>query len=79
MSVETGIPHRVSMVVEGDASGLGGASISGFVDPMITVPTGYELILSPGIGVPEPASWALMLAGFGSLGAAMRRRRALAA
>jgi len=27
-------------------------------------------------GVPEPAQWALMLVGFGGLGAAMRRRRA---
>jgi len=26
-------------------------------------------------GVPEPASWAMMLAGFGAVGAAMRRRR----
>lgn len=30
-------------------------------------------------GVPEPASWALMLAGFGGLGAALRRRRSLLA
>ena len=28
------------------------------------------------IGVPEPASWAMMLVGFGSLGAVLRRRRA---
>jgi PEP-CTERM motif len=26
-------------------------------------------------GVPEPASWALMIAGFGLVGAAMRRRK----
>lgn len=32
------------------------------------------------VGVPEPAAWALMLAGFGGVGAAMRaRRRSLAA
>jgi len=30
-------------------------------------------------GVPEPASWALMIAGFGLAGASLRRRRALAA
>jgi hypothetical protein len=30
-------------------------------------------------GVPEPASWALMIAGFGMAGAMMRRRRRLAA
>lgn len=29
--------------------------------------------------VPEPASWALMLVGFGALGAAIRRRRSLVA
>jgi len=27
-------------------------------------------------GVPEPASWALMLGGFGAIGGALRRRRA---
>jgi len=27
-------------------------------------------------GVPEPATWALMIAGFGGVGAALRRRRA---
>jgi hypothetical protein len=31
------------------------------------------------VGVPEPATWALMLAGFGGLGAAMRARRKTAA
>jgi hypothetical protein len=40
---------------------------------------GFSLKLDDGIsapgGVPEPASWALMLGGFGLLGAAMRRRR----
>ncbi len=30
-----------------------------------------------GGGVPEPAAWALMLSGFGLVGSAMRRRRAL--
>lgn len=28
----------------------------------------------PGGGVPEPAAWAMMLAGFGLVGAVMRRR-----
>ncbi|OYU15378.1 MAG: hypothetical protein CFE37_06425 [Alphaproteobacteria bacterium PA4] len=32
----------------------------------------------PGPGVPEPASWALLIAGFGLTGAALRRRRAAA-
>ncbi len=30
------------------------------------------------VGIPEPASWALLIAGFGLTGAAMRRRRGLA-
>jgi hypothetical protein len=39
-----------------------------------TLPSGVTY----GGGVPEPASWALMLAGFGALGAAIRSRRGLA-
>lgn len=31
---------------------------------------------SPNAGVPEPATWAIMLMGFGGLGAMLRRRRA---
>jgi subtilisin-like proprotein convertase family protein len=41
--------------------------------------TGWKLSLAgaptPG-GVPEPATWAMMLMGFGGLGAVLRRRRA---
>jgi hypothetical protein len=36
---------------------------------------GTWAIRNTGGGVPEPASWALMIAGFGALGAALRRRR----
>ena len=35
--------------------------------------------LAPPAGVPEPSSWALVIAGLGVAGAALRRRRALAA
>lgn len=31
---------------------------------------------APG-GVPEPASWAMMLSGFGMVGTALRRRKAI--
>jgi hypothetical protein len=31
------------------------------------------------LGIPEPANWAMLIAGFGLTGAAMRRRRAIAA
>jgi hypothetical protein len=45
-----------------------------YVPPRVTLSFGSE-----GGAVPEPASWALMLMGFGGLGAALRRRRALVA
>jgi hypothetical protein len=31
-----------------------------------------------GGGIPEPATWAMMILGFGGIGAMMRRRRSLA-
>jgi hypothetical protein len=54
---------------------------------VFTLPDGYTAedpdafifdnrYLPPGGGVPEPASWALMIAGFGLTGAALRRRAA---
>ncbi len=36
---------------------------------------GVRVLGDVGGGVPEPASWALLIAGFGLTGAAMRRRR----
>jgi hypothetical protein len=40
---------------------------------------GYEYDSRAGGGVPEPASWAMMLLGFGAIGAMVRRRRTLPA
>jgi hypothetical protein len=40
---------------------------------------GIRLDTAPLGGVPEPASWVLLIAGFGLTGAVMRRRRAAAA
>nr|WP_265267859.1 PEPxxWA-CTERM sorting domain-containing protein [Sphingomonas lycopersici] len=46
-------------------------------DPITTVPTTTIPAGSPALGgVPEPATWAMMLAGFGAIGAVMRRRKA---
>jgi PEP-CTERM motif len=57
------------------------ANIGPFADPQ----TGGYSGVSPWVeldtagGVPEPASWALMIGGFGLAGAALRRRRTAAA
>ena len=37
-----------------------------------------DMVYSVGNAVPEPASWALMIAGFGMVGGAARRRRSVA-
>lgn len=47
----------------------GGASLFGFID---------DFRIGPSV-VPEPASWAMLIAGFGLTGAAMRRHRVTAA
>ena len=63
-------------------------SNGGWIDPMISIdprfddPSLFRFAFSDGItngGVPEPASWALMITGFGLAGAAMRRRRSVVA
>jgi hypothetical protein len=57
-------------------------SASAFVDPTYSVPTGYSIVTSAGIGngVPEPSTWAMMLLGFAALGfVGYRRVRRLAA
>ncbi len=49
------------------------------VGHFLTEGTGTGVPLSPGSfptgAVPEPATWAMMLAGFGLVGATVRRRR----
>ena len=44
-----------------------------------SAPGGTDIGIGPGPGVPEPASWALMIAGFGMVGTALRRRKAVLA
>jgi hypothetical protein len=72
LDIYTNTPYEVVMI----ASVAGGYSdnASAWVDPHITTPSGYILDLSAGIvngvpsGIPEPSTWAMMLAGFASLG-----------
>jgi hypothetical protein len=61
----TGADEVLSFLSHGTPSGL----------PPVALLDGVSLTG----GVPEPAAWALMLIGFGGLGATLRRRRALAA
>jgi hypothetical protein len=67
-------------------------NLLGIMDPTATGPGGvrpfmristFDLIafdtMGYDLGVPEPSSWAMLIAGFGLTGAAMRRRRRVAA
>jgi PEP-CTERM motif len=58
---------EVQMLVSASAASMGSAN--GVVDPIFTVPAGYRLKFSPGIGtgVPEPSTWAMMALGFAGL------------
>ena len=53
--------------------GLHGGSKAGYV-----VTATFDWANDPSGAVPEPASWALMITGFGLTGAALRRRRTMA-
>lgn len=75
------VVYSVSLFAEADAFGAG-VMASALVDPVLSVPDGTpgSLAFSEGVGpdvspVPEPASWTAMIAGFGLIGAAARRRR----
>jgi hypothetical protein len=68
-------------VYQSDAYTGSQASASAYIDPYIMIDPGYaaySLSVTPGIGnaspAPEPAAWAMMVLGFGVIGAATRRR-----
>lgn len=59
---------------------LGGGPYSVTARYTITAPTHGEALSNISLAaVPEPASWALMIMGFGAAGSILRRRRTLAA
>ena len=65
----------------GTAAGAEAALLQGFVDGTAYSNIHNEVFTGGEIrgqlrAVPEPASWALMIAGFGLVGARLRRRRA---
>ena len=55
------------------------AGIGGLGNDPLTVSAQLHWDRNPAGGVPEPATWALMIGGFGMAGVMFRRRRALAA
>ncbi len=78
VSVDGGAP--IAIDVTGAPSFVGFTSATPIKDISILFPTAYSLDLVSvsyaGAGaVPEPASWALLVAGFGVVGTAARRRR----
>jgi hypothetical protein len=89
-TIHTAVDAEAFQDLEIQTTGLGngGGEFDGFLDPTISFDTstrfdftGLTLDVAPdalpvaGGGVPEPASWALMILGFGGVGAAVRRRR----
>ncbi len=71
------------LVTNGDGNGYFQADYTGVVttrayDNGFQASGGGGLVTAFGSTVPEPASWALMIAGFGMTGAAVRRRRTAA-
>jgi hypothetical protein len=87
-NAQTGVLYTVALAanVQMSLSGLlGGGTLSAtsYADPTFQIAsgyTGYSIALSSGIGnlapVPEPSTYALMVAGLGLLGVVARRRNA---
>ena len=71
-----GKPHLAICDDGYDCDGAPGATIaSGYT--RVGSPDSYWLAGSGSVGIPEPGAWALMLAGFGLSGVALRSRRRL--
>ena len=75
-----GVTTTDAAVTYEGATFAGGGTLA---DPTIVIPMNQPGYFGPNFTlistVPEPASWAVMLGGFGAIGASMRRRRQRAA
>jgi hypothetical protein len=69
----------LTFIAEGSPQGLPPTLLVTGIN-LVQVPNSTPTTPNPGVGlgVPEPASWALMIAGAGALGFALRRRRSAA-
>jgi hypothetical protein len=79
--------QKLEIDLSGGTAAFGGGPYSASADPIITVDPayaaeGYSLVLSPNVtlgspasSVPEPGTWAMLLAGFAALGFAYCVRR----
>jgi hypothetical protein len=76
-----GVPYMVPANASGQSTSVGGVPITANILNTIEVKgftvgaNGFSGTATFTASVPEPATWALMIAGFGALGFAMRRRR----
>ena len=68
-----------SVYVPSTSSFLGAASQAANGGAYINFPLADASFTVEGLGVPEPATWALMIGGFGLAGVALRRRTSIAA
>lgn len=68
-------PGAFSAVGVGNSGGSAGAPT--FSEGAVDVAAPFEEPLAVGAAIPEPASWSLMILGFGGLGALLRDRRRL--
>jgi hypothetical protein len=62
-----------------DSGFIAGSNRLEFVTESTLNPTGLRVEMTGTAAVPEPASWAMLIAGFGLVGAAARRRRTVIA
>ena len=72
-----GVYNHFSVI---STNGIGGFSLMGdYVEGNVSIDNVQVNLESMGSAVPEPATWALMITGFGLAGSALRRRRQLTA
>jgi len=75
--------YTVSMSITGSVFNTTSGGVTADIDPTFSVPSGYQISFSPGIGngediaagVPEPSTWAILLLGFAGIGFKAYRRK----